>query len=60
MEEHTAPRQSEVGLSQLTRGALLRRLGIGAGTVLAASALASRPELCPLQRWLLPRQRRLL
>ena len=45
MEEHTAPRESEVGLPQLTRGALLRRLGIGAGTVLAASALASRPAM---------------
>jgi pimeloyl-ACP methyl ester carboxylesterase len=43
MEEHTAPRESEVGLPHLTRGALLRRLGIGAGTVMVTSALASRP-----------------
>jgi pimeloyl-ACP methyl ester carboxylesterase len=42
MEEYAAPRESEVGLPHLTRGALLRRLGIGAGTVMAASALASR------------------
>jgi pimeloyl-ACP methyl ester carboxylesterase len=45
MDEHSAPRASEGGLPRLTRSTLLRRFGIGAGTVLAASALASSPAI---------------
>src|SRR5260370_29995301 len=45
MEEHTAPPSPQRSLPRMTRGALLRRAGEGAGTELAAAALLSTPTI---------------
>jgi pimeloyl-ACP methyl ester carboxylesterase len=45
MDDNTAPRKVENDTPRLTRGALLRRAGLGAGTALAASALLSSPAI---------------
>jgi len=45
MEEHTAACSSEWSMARLTRGALLRRMGGGAGTALAAATLLSTPTM---------------
>jgi hypothetical protein len=45
MEEHTAPPGPERSLPRMTRGALLRRVGGGAGAALAAAALLSTPTM---------------
>jgi pimeloyl-ACP methyl ester carboxylesterase len=42
VESHVSP-NTEIATQTLSRGALLRRTGLGAGAVLAASALASTP-----------------
>lgn len=45
MEEHTAPPGPQSSLPRMTRGALLRRAGEGAGAALAAAALLSNPTI---------------
>src|SRR5260370_37468681 len=45
MEERTGPPGPERSLPRMTRGALLRRVGGGAGTALAAAALLSTPTM---------------
>jgi hypothetical protein len=44
MEEHTTPPSPERSLPRMTRGALLRGVGGGAGTALAAATLLSAPH----------------
>jgi hypothetical protein len=44
MEEHTTPPSAERSLPRMTRGALLRRVGGGAGTALAAAILLAAPH----------------
>src|ERR687885_81753 len=44
-EENSAPPLAEISTSRLTRGAMLRRVGLGAGTALAAAAPASAPAM---------------
>ena len=45
METHNPPQGTSRLTSTLTRGSLLRRMGVGAGTVLAASAFGSVPPM---------------
>lgn len=45
MDNHTTPPRTDMSRPTLTRGALLRWAGRGAGAALAASALASAPTL---------------